>query len=121
MAALLLTRAMTSMLAGIKPTDPVTFAAMAALFLLIAMVATWMPARRAAALDPSAGAARGVGFTAANSHNAAASAVDPRGRARNCRRIPSQKLPGLRFTELLQTIGPHRSIARRARPSCASR
>ena len=54
LAALLLTRAMTSMLVGIKPTDPLTFAAMAALFLLIAGLATWMPARRAAALDPSA-------------------------------------------------------------------
>jgi putative ABC transport system permease protein len=54
MAALLLTRAMTSMLVGIKSTDPVTFAAMAALFLLIAAVAAWIPARRAAALDPSA-------------------------------------------------------------------
>jgi len=53
MAALLLTQAMTSMLVGIKPTDPVTFAAMAALFMLIAAAATWMPARRAAALDPS--------------------------------------------------------------------
>jgi predicted permease len=53
MAALMLTQAMTSMLVGIKPTDPVTFAAMAALFFLIAAVATWMPARRAAALDPS--------------------------------------------------------------------
>jgi putative ABC transport system permease protein len=39
---------------AVKPTDPVTFAAMAILFLLIAMLATWMPARRAAALDPSA-------------------------------------------------------------------
>jgi putative ABC transport system permease protein len=46
MAALLLTRAMTSMLVGIKPTDPSTFAGMTALFFLIAMVATWMPARR---------------------------------------------------------------------------
>jgi ABC-type lipoprotein release transport system permease subunit len=54
MAALTLTRVMTSMLVGIKPTDPVTFAAMAALFFLIAAVATWMPARRAAGLDPSA-------------------------------------------------------------------
>jgi hypothetical protein len=33
-AALLLTQAMTSMLVGIKPTDPVTFAAMAVLFSL---------------------------------------------------------------------------------------
>jgi putative ABC transport system permease protein len=53
-AALLLTQAMTSMLIGIKPTDPLTFAAMAALFFLIAVLATWMPARRAAAMDPSA-------------------------------------------------------------------
>lgn len=53
-SALVLTRAMTSMLVGIKPTDPVTFAGMAALFFLIAVLATWMPARRAAALDPSA-------------------------------------------------------------------
>jgi predicted permease len=52
-AALLLTKAMTSMLVGIAPNDPLTFAAMAALFFLIAMLATWMPARRAAALDPS--------------------------------------------------------------------
>jgi hypothetical protein len=54
MAALLLTRAMGSMLVGIKPTDPLTFAGMAALFFLIAGLATWIPARRAAALDPSA-------------------------------------------------------------------
>ena len=54
LAALLLTQAMTSMLVGIKPTDPLTFAAMAALFLLIAGLATWIPAQRAAALDPSA-------------------------------------------------------------------
>jgi predicted permease len=53
-AALLLTKAMTSMLVGTPPDDPLTFAAMAALFFVIAMLATWMPARRAAALDPSA-------------------------------------------------------------------
>ena len=53
-AALLLTRVMTSMLVGIKPSDPITFGVMTALFLLIAAIATWMPARRAAALDPSA-------------------------------------------------------------------
>jgi predicted permease len=54
MAALLLTRAMSSMLVGIMPTDPLTFAGMAALFFLIAALATWIPARRAAALNPSA-------------------------------------------------------------------
>src|SRR5580700_8193654 len=51
-AALLLTRTMTSMLVGIKPTDPLTFFAMVIFFLLIAALATWVPARRAAALDP---------------------------------------------------------------------
>jgi ABC-type lipoprotein release transport system permease subunit len=37
----------------VKPTDPITFAAMAVLFGAIAMVAAWLPARRAAALDPT--------------------------------------------------------------------
>jgi ABC-type antimicrobial peptide transport system permease subunit len=53
-AALLVTRAMTGMLIGIEPTDPLTFTAMAALFLVVAALATWLPARRAAALDPLA-------------------------------------------------------------------
>jgi ABC-type lipoprotein release transport system permease subunit len=44
---------MTSMLIGIEPTDPLTYAAMAAAFLLIAALATWIPAQRAAKLDPS--------------------------------------------------------------------
>jgi putative ABC transport system permease protein len=52
-AALELTRVMTSMLVGVKPADPPTFAAMALVFLLIATVASWLPARRAAALDPT--------------------------------------------------------------------
>jgi putative ABC transport system permease protein len=52
-AGLLLTRAMKSMLIGVKPNDPLTFAGMAALFLAISAFATWTPARRAAALDPS--------------------------------------------------------------------
>lgn len=51
-AALGLTRVMTSMLVGVRATDPCTFAAMAAVFLLIAAAASWLPARRAAALDP---------------------------------------------------------------------
>ena len=52
-AALVATRAMTTMLIGIRPNDPATFAAMAALFLAIAALATGLPARRAAMLDPS--------------------------------------------------------------------
>ena len=51
-AALLLTQAMGSMLIGIKPTDPFTFAGMSALLLAVAGLAAWIPARRAAALDP---------------------------------------------------------------------
>jgi putative ABC transport system permease protein len=52
-AAFGLTRAMTSMLVGVKATDPITFTAMAALFLIIAAVASGLPARRAARLDPN--------------------------------------------------------------------
>ena len=51
-AALGLTRVMTSMLVGVKASDPVTYLAMALLFFLIAGIACWMPGRRAAALDP---------------------------------------------------------------------
>jgi putative ABC transport system permease protein len=51
-AAFGLTRAMTSMLVGVKAADPATFTAMAGLFLIIAYVASGLPARRAARVDP---------------------------------------------------------------------
>jgi putative ABC transport system permease protein len=51
--AFALTRVMTSMLIGVAPTDPLTFATMAVLFVGIAAVASWLPARRAARLDPA--------------------------------------------------------------------
>jgi putative ABC transport system permease protein len=51
-AALALTRVMSSMLVGVRPTDPLTFGAMAVVFLAIALCASCLPARRAAALDP---------------------------------------------------------------------
>lgn len=54
LAALGLTRVMSSMLVGVKATDPTTFAAIVAVFFLIAAVASWLPARRAAGLDPAA-------------------------------------------------------------------
>jgi len=47
------TRVMSSMLVDVKPTDPVTFAAMVLLFLGVAAAACWIPARRAAAMDPN--------------------------------------------------------------------
>jgi putative ABC transport system permease protein len=51
LAALGLTRWMTSMLIEVKPADPSTFAVMTLLFLLVAAVASWAPAARAASLD----------------------------------------------------------------------
>jgi ABC-type antimicrobial peptide transport system permease subunit len=53
LAALGLTRAIASMLVGVTPTDSVTFATMAIIFPLIAAAASWVPARRAARLDPA--------------------------------------------------------------------
>jgi predicted permease len=52
-AAFGLTRMMHAMLVGVTATDPATFAAMAVLFLLIGVGSSWLPARRAAGLDPS--------------------------------------------------------------------
>ena len=54
LAAFAVTREMTSMLVGIKATDPLTFMTMAVVFFLIAGIASWLPAWRAAALDPIA-------------------------------------------------------------------
>jgi predicted permease len=51
LAALGLTHVMTSMLVGVKATDPSTFAAVTLLFLLVAAIASWAPAARAASLD----------------------------------------------------------------------
>jgi putative ABC transport system permease protein len=51
--AFALTRVLASMLVGVKPTDPVTYVAIVALFVVIALVSCWIPARRAASLDPS--------------------------------------------------------------------
>jgi len=52
-AALALTRAMSAMLVGVGATDPLTFAAMVGVFLVVAVVACWLPARQAAGLDPT--------------------------------------------------------------------
>jgi len=52
-SAIGLTRLMRSMLVGVAPNDPATYAMMTGLFLVIAALAAWLPARRAAALDPT--------------------------------------------------------------------
>jgi putative ABC transport system permease protein len=41
-----------SFLLGIAPTDAITFAAVSGFFALVALVACWIPARRAARIDP---------------------------------------------------------------------
>ena len=51
-AAAMVTRVMTSMLVSVSPTDPLTFASIVLLFVAIAIAASWIPARRAARLDP---------------------------------------------------------------------
>jgi len=53
-AALGLTRLMASLLYGIGPTDPLTFAGVALLLMLVALAAAYIPARRAANLNPMA-------------------------------------------------------------------
>ena len=52
LAAFGLTRVMRKMLVGVSATDPVTFAAIGGLFFAVAALACWLPARRAAKLDP---------------------------------------------------------------------
>jgi ABC-type antimicrobial peptide transport system permease subunit len=50
--AFALTRLMRSLLFGIRSTDPLTFIAIAALLAVIALLASYIPARRAARIDP---------------------------------------------------------------------
>jgi predicted permease len=46
------TRALSSLLFGVDAADPLTFAAVAVLLLAVAAIASWIPARRAARVDP---------------------------------------------------------------------
>ncbi|HEX2331169.1 MAG TPA: ABC transporter permease [Candidatus Angelobacter sp.] len=52
LAALILTRWMESVLFGVSPTDPVTFISVAALLSAVALLACYVPARRAMRVNP---------------------------------------------------------------------
>ena len=47
------TRLLRTFLYGVNPLDPVAFAGAAIVWLLIAMLASYIPARRAARVDPA--------------------------------------------------------------------
>ena len=51
-AALGLTRVLMTLLFEVKPTDPLTFIGVSFLLLLVALFASWLPARRASKVDP---------------------------------------------------------------------
>ena len=52
LAAIAFTRMLHSFLFEVSPLDPLTFCVVSMLMMLIALVAAWLPARRAASVDP---------------------------------------------------------------------
>jgi ABC-type antimicrobial peptide transport system permease subunit len=50
--AFILTRVMATLLFEVSPTDPVIFICVPLLLIVVALIACWIPARRAAKVDP---------------------------------------------------------------------
>jgi putative ABC transport system permease protein len=53
LASLALARVIVSQLWGVSPYEPLTFASVVGLLLLIGLLACWVPARRATRIDPT--------------------------------------------------------------------
>ena len=51
-AAFVLTTSAAALLYEVRPGDPATFSAMAALLVVVALAGCWVPARRATAVNP---------------------------------------------------------------------
>ena len=51
--AILLARAMRSLLFGVTPADPLTFVVVPLALIATALLASWLPARAAASIEPT--------------------------------------------------------------------
>jgi putative ABC transport system permease protein len=52
LGALAMTRVLTSLLYGVRPTDAATFIVVAGMLLAVTLLASYIPARRALRIDP---------------------------------------------------------------------